>query len=109
MAALLIEGPAERCAYLDQACSAEAGLRQRVEALLQAFGQAGSFLQQPADAGTTFGVSPIEPTPTSAPPEGPGTVIGVYKLREQIGEGGFGVVFLAEQSEPVRRKVALKV
>src|SRR5579864_6732302 len=42
-------------------------------------------------------------------PERPGTIIGPYKLLEQIGEGGFGVVFMAEQTEPVRRKVALKI
>ena len=46
---------------------------------------------------------------TGPPDERPGTVIGPYKLLEQIGEGGFGVVFMAEQTQPVRRKVALKV
>jgi len=89
---------AERAAYLDGACGQDTELRARVEALLQAHDSAGAFLEEsvlrPADA-------PIG--------EGPGDVIGHYKLLEQIGEGGFGVVFMAEQLEPIRRRVALKV
>jgi serine/threonine protein kinase len=108
MAAVQLEDPGERRAYLDQACGHEAGLRQRVEALLQAFEQAGSFLQQPADAATSD-LPSAEPCPDIAPAEAAGTLIGAYKLLEPIGEGGFGVVFMAEQTQPVRRKVALKV
>ncbi len=63
--------------------------------------QTNSLLDSPAAALVATMDEPI--------PEGPGTVIGPYKLLEQIGEGGFGVVFMAEQQQPVRRKVALKV
>jgi serine/threonine protein kinase/tetratricopeptide (TPR) repeat protein len=89
---------AERQAYLDEACAGDAGLRRQVESLLEASERAGSFLEFPGPATDT---EPIH--------EGPGTVIGPYKLLEQIGEGGFGVVFMAEQIEPVQRKVALKI
>jgi serine/threonine protein kinase/Flp pilus assembly protein TadD len=89
--------PAEqRAAYLDQACGANPVLRQEVESLLQAHAAPGSFLEELDGRGLT-------------PLERPGAVIGLYKLLEQIGEGGFGVVFMAEQSQPIRRQVALKV
>jgi serine/threonine protein kinase/WD40 repeat protein len=102
-AALEKAAPGERAAYLDQACGDDAELRRCVERMLAAQPNLGNFLQPPA-AG-----SPA--TTDAAPPlvERPGTVIGPYKLLQQLGEGGFGVVFLAEQTEPVRRKVALKV
>jgi WD40 repeat protein/serine/threonine protein kinase len=99
--ALEIRAPAERTAYLDRACADVPDLRQRVEALLRAHEDAGSFMQGPA----LFGAESVN----AALSERPGTVIGPYKLLEQIGEGGFGVVFLAEQQQPVRRQVALKV
>jgi serine/threonine protein kinase/tetratricopeptide (TPR) repeat protein len=76
-------------------------LRRRVERLLAAHRQADSFLEAPAGGPAIS----VEPPGT----EEPGTVIGPYKLLEQIGEGGFGIVFLAEQQQPLRRKVALKV
>jgi serine/threonine protein kinase/tetratricopeptide (TPR) repeat protein len=92
----------ERAAYLDQACADNPLLRRRVEALLKAHDQAGSFLQAPpARPQGTDAYEPIK--------ERPGTVIGPYKLMEQIGEGGMGLVFVAEQQHPVRRKVALKI
>jgi eukaryotic-like serine/threonine-protein kinase len=100
--AALQKPPADRPAYLDQACAGDPGLRQQVEALLRAQGAAGSFLELPAPSQ----VVTVDEQPVS---ESPGTVIGPYKLLEQIGEGGFGVVFMAEQMQPVRRKVALKV
>src|SRR5258708_11420473 len=78
---------AERDAFLDRACAASPELRQHVEALLRAYDQAGSFLESPAPGP---GVTADEPIV-----ERPGTVIGPYKLLEQIGEGGFGVVFMA--------------
>src|SRR5439155_5380310 len=99
--ALEISVLAEREAYLDRACADTPDLRQRVEALLRAYDDAGSFMQGPAPAGAGTVDEPLT--------ERPGTVIGPYKLLEQIGEGGFGVVFMAEQQQPVRRKVALKV
>src|SRR5207248_6799423 len=102
LAALDIDDPSERAAYVDRACGADAGLRGQVENLLKAHGQSGEFMDQPAPAL----VATIDLPPVT---EAPGTVIGPYKLLERIGEGGFGVVFLAEQSTPVRRRVALKV
>jgi serine/threonine protein kinase len=102
IAALKKPHPAERAAFLAEACAGDADLRRQVEALLREHDQLGSFLEAPPRALVTTG----EDSPLG---KGPGTVIGPYKLLEQIGEGGFGVVFLAEQQQPVRRKVALKV
>jgi serine/threonine protein kinase len=99
--ALEIQDPGERAAFLDRACAHNPGLRRNVESLLAAYG-AGQFLEAPAPA---LDVTVDEP----AVPERPGTVLGLYKLLEQVGEGGFGVVFRAEQTQPVRRQVALKV
>jgi serine/threonine protein kinase len=93
--------PAERAAYLELACAGNPGLRASVEALLRANVGASAFLASPVSSACATVDEPLT--------ERPGTVIGAYKLLEQIGEGGFGVVFLAEQTRPVRRKVALKV
>jgi serine/threonine protein kinase/tetratricopeptide (TPR) repeat protein len=92
----------ERAAYLDGVCGADRELRERVERLLAAQSKVHSFLEAPAPAL----LATVDEPPVT---ERPGTLIGPYKLLEQIGEGGFGVVFMAEQSEPIRRKVALKV
>jgi serine/threonine protein kinase/tetratricopeptide (TPR) repeat protein len=122
--------PDEQKAYLDQACAASPELRQKVEELLRSYAEAGSILDRPAvEAPPTSGYeSPPtgghEPAP-QAPgqtvdsfpkPEGPGIVvegpgsrIGPYKLLQRIGEGGMGVVYMAEQEQPVRRRVALKI
>jgi serine/threonine protein kinase len=94
-----------RAAYLDQACAGNSDLRRQVEELLAAHGQAGDYLDKAAAAWNAY--MPIGDQQARA--EQPGTVIGPYKLLEQIGEGGFGIVFMAEQTQPVRRKVALKV
>jgi serine/threonine-protein kinase len=92
----------ERRAYLDRACSGDVRLRRKVEQLLAARAKAEGFLEGPG--------LPLAATAIERPVrEGPGTAIGPYKLLEQIGEGGFGVVFMAEQQQPLRRKVALKV
>jgi serine/threonine protein kinase len=102
--------PTERPAYLDAACGDNPKLRQRVEALLRAHEAPEGFL--PEDPGV--------PPPSAQSPshagflaaqlsEKQGDIIGHYKLLEKIGEGGCGVVYMAEQEEPVRRKVALKV
>jgi eukaryotic-like serine/threonine-protein kinase len=94
----------QRAAYLDQTCAGDADLRERVEALLGAFERAGGFLKQPAVS------TPARTLAVSLPPtEKPGDRIGRYKLLEQIGEGGCGVVYVAEQEAPVRRRVALKI
>jgi eukaryotic-like serine/threonine-protein kinase len=99
-AAMDLALPAERAAYLDQACGADLNARQRVQRLLDAHAQAGSFLgARPA----------VAPAAASWADQAIGSTIGPYKLLEQIGEGGMGVVFMAEQSRPLRRKVALKV
>jgi serine/threonine protein kinase len=92
--------------YLDEASVGEPALRAEVESLLQASASAGHFLESLAlDRDATMD---LDPTPRPLI-EGPGTVIGPYKLLEQIGEGGMGVVYMAEQTRPVRRKVALKI
>jgi tetratricopeptide (TPR) repeat protein len=89
--------PADRAAFLEQACGDDIELRHRIEQLLAAH----------------QGTGPIAPmSPAAAQPalhETPGTMVGRYKLLEQIGEGGFGVVFMAEQEQPIRRRVALKI
>jgi serine/threonine protein kinase/tetratricopeptide (TPR) repeat protein len=96
----------ERAAYLDEATAGDAVLRARVEALLRAHDDPDSFLKEPlAELGATVDLARAEPQLA----EGPGTVIGPYKLLQQIGEGGMGVVFMAEQSHPVQRTVALKI
>jgi tetratricopeptide (TPR) repeat protein/WD40 repeat protein/serine/threonine protein kinase len=101
-AALQIPGEEARAAYLRRACGHDDALREQIEGLLRAERQLGSFLAAPLPA---FAPTLTEPTLL----EKPGTQIGPYKLLEQIGEGGFGIVFMAEQQHPVRRKVALKV
>jgi tetratricopeptide (TPR) repeat protein/serine/threonine protein kinase len=98
----LARSPEERAAYLEQACAGDPALRASVEALLRANVGATGFLDQAAPDP----VATVDEQPTR---DGPGAVIGPYKLLEQIGEGGFGVVFMAEQTQPVRRKVALKI
>src|SRR5262245_16789887 len=102
-AAFELGSPEERAAYLDQACRGNEGLRAEVEALLAAHERLGSF--PPA----ACAASPMAAAEEAAVSERPGTVIGPYRLMEQIGEGGMGLVFVAEQQEPVRRKVALKL
>jgi WD40 repeat protein len=102
--ALERSAPGARREYLEGACGGDAALLAEVEALLEASARAGSFLASPARAARL--VATAEDTPVT---ERPGVVIGPYKLLEQIGEGGFGVVFMAEQQQPVRRRVALKV
>ncbi|MCX6953027.1 MAG: serine/threonine-protein kinase, partial [Verrucomicrobia bacterium] len=92
-----------RAAFLEHACGGDGALHQRVEVLLKAHGEAGDFLEQPPEAS----ISPAFSTGFAG--EKPGDWIGRYKLLDQIGEGGCGVVYMAEQVEPVRRRVALKI
>ncbi len=100
--AIEIADAAERAAYLAEACGKDEKLWADVEQLLKAHEQAGDFLEMPAmGPNATLDNSPLT--------EGPGTIIGRYKLLQLIGEGGFGVVYMAEQQEPVHRKVALKI
>jgi serine/threonine protein kinase/tetratricopeptide (TPR) repeat protein len=103
----------EQSEFLDQACAGRPELRARVEALLHAHREGVSFLGEPSgDAGATGAFTPSMKDVSLAatiPMERPGAVIGNYKLLEQIGEGGMGLVFVAEQQQPVRRRVALKI
>src|SRR5438874_967147 len=92
----------ERAAYIEGACAEDAELLRRVRELLDCHqGSQGPLDVPPPGLGGTVNVPPIN--------ERPGTVIGPYKLLQQIGEGGMGVVWMAEQTEPVKRKVALKI
>jgi serine/threonine protein kinase/tetratricopeptide (TPR) repeat protein len=88
-------------AFLEQACAGDTELRAAVEKLLRAQAEIGPFREEPAPSGVVALEEPVG--------ECPGTVIGPYKLLQPIGEGGMGTVFMAEQSRPVQRKVALKV
>jgi serine/threonine protein kinase len=97
-AARQIAGAAARQRYLEEVCRKHAGLRQRIASLLRIHDETPSFLE-PIHNGQR---------PSNIGPQ-PGTVIGPYRLIEQIGEGGMGAVFLAEQQEPIRRQVALKI
>ena len=104
MAALDFETASSQADFIDHECGGDETLKARVEALLHSHRAAGSFLHDQPLVG-----QPSDPGELSPQAEGPGTLIGSYKLLERIGEGGFGVVYMAEQQKPVRRKVALKI
>src|SRR5215470_3328077 len=94
--------PQERADYLDLACGQDLLLRRSVEELLAKHFQEDGFMRGPAVQGaSTAAFVPLS--------EGPGTIIDRYKLLEKLGEGGFGAVYVAEQKEPVRRRLALKL
>jgi eukaryotic-like serine/threonine-protein kinase len=96
-----LASPEGRAAYLEDVCRDNPRLRRELDALLAAHDRLGA---DPTPSGPELSQTTDEPTP-----ERPGTVIGPYKLLQQIGEGGMGTVFMAEQSQPVQRKVALKI
>lgn len=99
---LEIADPVERAAYLDRACSGNPVLRSEIESLLRAHDEGGAFMDRPVGAlAATASYTPLT--------DRCGTLIGPYKLMEQIGEGGFGLVYVAEQQQPIRRRVALKI
>jgi serine/threonine protein kinase/tetratricopeptide (TPR) repeat protein len=99
--AMSLSSSQERAAYLQQACAGDPVLLAEIESLLQADRQAGSFLGEREQRSVATVDDPIR--------ERPGTVIGPYKLVEQIGEGGMGIVWMAQQTEPVKRAVAVKL
>src|SRR6266850_3415949 len=90
---------AQRTAYLERACGSDEELRRRVEALLEGHDRIGDFLENSPH--TTF----LPARSCISAGEKPGDRMGHYKLLQQIGEGGCGVVFMAEQEEPIRRRV----
>lgn len=97
--AIKIESSEQRRTFLDKACAGDASLRREIEDLLSAHDRAGEFLS----------ALPVALQISDPLIEQSGTVLGHYKLLEQIGEGGMGVVFMAEQVRPVKRRVALKI
>ena len=100
---------ADRSGYLDDACGGDTELRSQVEALLAADMDAGSFLKSVEhDPDATLPQTRFVDSP-DIPSETAGQLIGKYKLLQSIGEGGFGTVWMAEQKEPVKRRVALKI
>ncbi len=101
VAAIQEEDPLRRESWLDEVCGANAALRQRIDRLLSVYSGAGAFLQSPATA-----LPPPVAPPASIPV---GSLIGPYKLLQRIGDGGMGAVYMAEQTHPVQRKVALKL
>jgi serine/threonine protein kinase len=113
--AALALSPADRQAYLTGACGKAPQLRQRVETLLHAHESAQGFLPEEPRVSQEAGLLSRAAEAVAAAGqatvvcEKPGDLIGRYKVREKIGEGGCGVVFIADQEEPVRRRVALKV
>jgi len=110
-AALALESEAQREAFLNAACATHPDLRRRIDELIAASGDAEAFFQKPPEKHAGLAASATDPTVhlEQAADEAPGERIGRYKLLQKIGEGGMGVVYMAEQEEPVRRRVALKI
>src|SRR6266404_5240516 len=103
----------QRAVFLDKACAEDSSLRLRLETLLRVHEEAITFLENKESEAKQSANGPEVPGATiriaDAPSEKAGDHIGRYKLLQQIGEGGCGVVYMAEQAQPVRRRVALKI
>jgi serine/threonine protein kinase len=108
--AALDVAPEGRAAWLERECAADAGLREHLRLMLAAHDAPQSLLDRPAaPLAASLPHEGVGPTVDQPPAEAPGTSIGPYKLLEQIGEGGMGTVWMAQQTEPVKRLVAVKV
>ncbi len=111
--ALEITDPAQRRLFVDQACGADKALREEVEKLLALSQGAGEFFSEcapalePAPADAAQVLSAAESALDSELSES--KRIGAYKLLQKLGEGGCGVVYMAEQEQPIRRRIALKI
>jgi hypothetical protein len=108
IAALQKDDPAGRQAYLDEACAGQPELRRQVENLLRLYEGAGSFLEKAADEVPATGPVPDGAGHASSR-AAPGAILGPYKLIERIAEGGMGTVWMAQQTEPIKRLVAVKL
>jgi hypothetical protein len=107
--AIALTAPADRAAYLDEACRDQPSLRAELDALIAAHDRLGGAAPPRAANRSYVETAASEGSDDVRALDIAGEVIGPYKLLESIGEGGFGVVYLAEQTQPIRRKVALKV
>src|SRR5262245_32613747 len=90
----------ERARFVATACADDRALRAQVEALLKAHDEAGPFLSSPTGGPDAAAARTVAHLAAADPPEAPGTRIGPYKLLQVIGEGGFGIVYMAEQEQP---------
>jgi eukaryotic-like serine/threonine-protein kinase len=108
-AALAIEAGERRDAYIREACGEDEQLRLEVQSLLQSYAEAQGFLESKHPVGNTAMIRAQMRSAALEHDAAPGKMIGRYKLLEMLGEGGFGSVWMAEQREPVRRRVALKL
>ena len=107
--AIEISSPAERQRFVAAACQGNFELQQQVDELIGNHFKAGTFLEGAAHYDLLMNGVSDRPVDSSMFAEAPGTMIGPYKLREVLGEGGMGIVYVAEQDRPICRKVALKV
>ena len=108
-AALDIYDPAERAAYLDRACAGDATLREHIESLLRAHVAPGSFLDKPAEEVEWMGADAGRDDVRSLAESIGSVIAGKYKLLQNLGDGGMGIVDVAEQERPIKRRVAVKL